>query len=235
MHPADNPWYVASSSTCGVLWLVAYGLIIRRGFLDKTYGMPLVPLCMNFSYEIAFGFIWPDDFPTNVVNIIWSGIDAILVYQYLRFGLKEWPAHYPRRLFYPTFATVLIMAFTGIVTLTVDTNDYHGGNLTGWGAQLMLSAGSIYMLLRRDSPRGQSVYIALARSLGTLALIYAQEYYMRPFMFLRFVYVAFVVIDIAYVWLLIRTCRRHGINPWEWRGAQEEAASPCGGAYVTGT
>lgn len=225
MQASNNPWFVVSSVTCGVLWLIAYGLIIRRGFLDKTYGMPLVPLCINFSYEAVFGFVWPDDFPTNAVNIIWFFIDGVMVYQYLRFGRDEWPKHYPKKLFYPAFAMVLVMALTGIVTLTIDTHDYHGGNITGWGAQLALSAGSIFMLLRRNSPKGQSVYIAIPRMLGTLALIYGQESYERPFMFLRFVYVAFVVLDLAYIWLLVRTCRAQGIDPWKWQGAPERVSA----------
>jgi hypothetical protein len=90
----------------------------------------------------------------------------------------------------------------------------NGGNLTGWGCQLLLSAGSIYMLLGRNHPKGQSMYIGLFRMFGTLCLIYAQESYERPFTFLRFVYVAGPILDIAYLWLLHRTCRAHGISPW---------------------
>jgi hypothetical protein len=211
---ANNPWFVVSASACGLLWLVAYVLIIRRGFLDRTYGMPLVPLCVNFAYELIFGAVWPDDFPVYITNLVWAGLDAVMVYQYLRFGRDEWPAHYPKRLFYPTFAVVLAMAAISIVTITIDAKDQHGGNLTGWGAQLMLSAGSIFMLLRRNSPKGQSMYIGLARMLGTISLIYAQESYERPFMFLRFVYFAQPLLDLAYLWLLHRTCRAHGISPW---------------------
>jgi hypothetical protein len=211
---AENPWFVLSASACGVFWLIAYALIIRRGFLDRSYGMPLVPLCVNFAYEIIFGLVWPDDYPVYIVNLIWAGLDAVMVYQYLRFGRREWPAHYPKALFYPTFLAVFVMAVVGIVTLTIDTNDYHGGNLTGWGAQLILSAGSIYMLLRRNSAAGQSMYIGISRTLGTLCLIYAQESYERPFMFLRFVYVAGTLLDLTYLCLLYRTCKAQGIAPF---------------------
>jgi len=33
----------------GAFWTLACVLIIRRGFLDETYGMPLVALCANAS------------------------------------------------------------------------------------------------------------------------------------------------------------------------------------------
>jgi hypothetical protein len=43
----------------GVLWTITYLLIIRRGVLDRTYGMPLVALCANLSWEFIFSFVFP--------------------------------------------------------------------------------------------------------------------------------------------------------------------------------
>jgi hypothetical protein len=40
----------------GTFWALAYVLIIRRGFLDETYGMPFVALCANVSWEFIFSF-----------------------------------------------------------------------------------------------------------------------------------------------------------------------------------
>jgi hypothetical protein len=45
----------------GLLWTVTYLLIIRRGFLDHTYGMPLAALCANLSWEFVFSFVFPKD------------------------------------------------------------------------------------------------------------------------------------------------------------------------------
>jgi len=33
----------------GLFWSVTYILIIRRGFKDKTFGMPMAALCANIS------------------------------------------------------------------------------------------------------------------------------------------------------------------------------------------
>src|SRR6266487_273578 len=43
----------------GIFWTATYILIIRRSFLDHTYGMPLVALCANISWEGIFSFIYP--------------------------------------------------------------------------------------------------------------------------------------------------------------------------------
>ena len=33
----------------GLFWTLTYVLVIRQGFRDRTYGMPLVALCANIS------------------------------------------------------------------------------------------------------------------------------------------------------------------------------------------
>ena len=38
----------------GIFWSLAYFLIIRQGFKDRTYGMPLAALCANISWEAIF-------------------------------------------------------------------------------------------------------------------------------------------------------------------------------------
>ncbi len=37
-----------------VFWTVAYVAIVRRGFHDKTFGMPIVALSANLTWEILF-------------------------------------------------------------------------------------------------------------------------------------------------------------------------------------
>jgi hypothetical protein len=40
----------------GIFWSLTYILIIRRGFIDKTYSMPLATLSANISWEAIFSF-----------------------------------------------------------------------------------------------------------------------------------------------------------------------------------
>jgi hypothetical protein len=41
----------------GIFWTLVYLLIIRLGFRDKTYGMPITALCANISWEFIFSFM----------------------------------------------------------------------------------------------------------------------------------------------------------------------------------
>lgn len=205
--------YYVSCLTSLFFWAGSYLLLIRRAFKDHVYGMPLIPLCVNISYEFIFGFLHPDKPPMNYINIVWFFIDVVIAYQYLRFGKQEFTSYVSPKWFTPSFLLTLTTAFTGVLTLTYDFNDWQG-NYTGWGAQLLLSVAFIYLLARRRSVKGQSLYIALTRMIGTIALIPAQYLLAPRSKFLAFIYVAFLVFDLIYITLLARQCREEGINPW---------------------
>jgi hypothetical protein len=82
----------------GVLWTITYLLIIRRGFLDRTYGMPLVALCANLSWEFIFSFLFPHGPLQRPVNVVWFSLDLIILYQLLRYGPREF-ARLSKKLF----------------------------------------------------------------------------------------------------------------------------------------
>src|SRR5215211_3124750 len=73
----------------GVLWTLAYLLIIRQGFLDRTYGMPAAALCANLSWEFLFSFVYPHDLPQRAVNVVWFSFDLVILFQLLLYGSRE--------------------------------------------------------------------------------------------------------------------------------------------------
>lgn len=122
--------YYISCLTSLLFWSICYLLIIHRAFKDKAYGMPLIPLCVNTSYEFIFGILHPDNPPVNYANIVWFFIDVVIVYQYLRYGKQELTAYVSSKWFAPAFLLTLATAFIGVLTLTYDLNDWQG-NYTG--------------------------------------------------------------------------------------------------------
>lgn len=206
--------YTVSTSACGLLWTTSYLLILRRARLDQAHGMPLAPLCVNISYEFIFGILHPDKPPLNIVNIIWFIIDLMIGAQYLRYGRKEFSSAFPPRSFVPFTLACLALAAAGVLTLTYELQDWQG-NYTGWGDQMLISLTFVALLGRRGSVRGQSMYIALSRCLGTLVLIPAQYVLTPNSQFLAYVYVSYLLIDITYMLLLARQCRLDGIHPWK--------------------
>lgn len=184
----------------GVLWTLTYLLIIRRGFLDRTYGMPLAALCANISWEFIFAFVYPHDLPQRAVNVVWFSFDVVILVQLLLYGTREF-AGVPRRLFYAGFGLALATAFGAILAITLQFDDFDGA-YSAFGQNLMMSVLFVTMLYSRGSLRGQSVPIA-ALKMGGTALASIAFYFFNPeydgSVLLPFLFVAILVFDGIYV------------------------------------
>ena len=183
----------------GVLWGVAYLLIIRRGAEDKTYGMPLAALCANVSWEFVFSFVFPHGPLQRPVNLAWFLLDLVIVAQVLRYGPGEFPG-VPRRGFHVAFGVGIVTALLTVLAVTVEFRDFDGA-YTAFGINLMMSVLFLWMLYSRGSLRGQSPWIGVAKMVGTacnsLAFwLYASE----GSVLLPFLFVAVFFFDAVYVY-----------------------------------
>jgi hypothetical protein len=195
----------------GVLWTLAYLLIIRRGFLDRTYGMPLVALCANLSWEFIFSFVYPHDLPQRAVNVVWFSFDLVILLQLLLYGPREF-ADLPRRAFYAVLALALATSFGAVLAVTLEFDDFDGA-YSAFGQNLMMSVLFIAMLRSRGSLRGQSVGIALLK-LGGTALASFAFYFHNPdyagSVLLPFLYVTTLIFDGVYAGAVIVGRHRKG-------------------------
>lgn len=197
----------------GLLWTLTYLFIIKRGFQDRALGMPLVALCANISWEFIFAFIYPHEAPQVYVNVVWFLFDVIILLQALKFGRFDFNRNLPARLFYPVFALTLLMSFCAVLFITREFRDYDG-KYAAFGQNLMMSVMFVSMLLRRWSLRGQSIYIALSKMLGTLLPSILFYMFYPAHGLLNFLYVAIFVFDLIYFVMLYRKCLEEGISPW---------------------
>jgi hypothetical protein len=138
----------------GVLWTLTYLLIIRQGFLDRTYGMPLAALCANLSWEFIFAFVYPHDLPQRAVNVVWFSFDLVILGQVLLYGPREF-GNLSRRLFYAGLALALGTAFGAVLATTLEFDDFDGA-YSAFGQNLMMSILFVTMLYSRGSLRGQN-------------------------------------------------------------------------------
>src|SRR5919205_4690336 len=193
----------------GVLWTLTYLLIIREGFLDRTYGMPLVALCANLSWEFIFSFVYPHDLPQRAVNVAWLSFDLVILLQLLGQGPREFAA-LPGRLFYAMFALALATSFCAVLAVTLEFDDFDGV-YSAFSQNLMMSILFIAMLYSRRSLRGQSVWIALLKMAGTALASLAFYFYNPDYggsILLPFLYVAILVYDGIYVALIVASTER---------------------------
>lgn len=200
--------------TSGVFWALAYLLIIFRGFRDRTFGMPVIALCANISWEFIFAFVEPHDFPQNTVNAGWFLLDLVIFAQLLRF----WRADYPRvpgKFFYPFLLLALVACLGLILAITLEFEDC--GAYSAFGQNLLMSILFIALLFQRRSVRGQSVYVALAKLFGTALASLAAWLFATitvGSVLLPYLFVAILVFDGIYLLFLCHFARLEGLNPW---------------------
>ena len=173
-------WLMIGSGLC---WTATYVLILRRGFLDRTYGMPLAALAANLSWELIYT-LHPQNRLQGAVNLVWLLLDVGLLAQLVAFGPRELPA-WPRGKLLFGFALAAAVASGLIWTVGVDLGDETAGIYAAFGQNLLMSLLFLQMLhaRRRSSPidpqtgrvaphprgdlRGQSIWIGVFKGLGT--------------------------------------------------------------------
>lgn len=197
----------------GVFWTVTYLLILRRGYLDKTYGMPVVALCANISWEFIFSFVYPHSKPQLYIDYVWFIFDLGILVQYLKYGKQEFTEQLPGSLFYPTFLLTLALAALLILMMSREFSDYNGV-YAAFSQNLLMSVLFIHMLLKRGSLKGQSLYIALSKMIGTLFPSVLLFLYFPDNYLLLVLYISIFIFDFSYTILLYFKAKAEGVNPW---------------------
>lgn len=221
--PSDaSPWFWASVIGCAVFWLAAYALIIRHGFKEKTFAVPLTAMCWNISWEVLFAFVYPPDYLLIFVgNVLWVVFDLIILGIAWKYAPSEFPEGWPRRCVRPGIVLGLVMATVLQVPIAHEYHDMKG-YLTGWMAAFMMSVLYLAMLLRRNNLKGQSFWIACAMLLGNFWAWVWVVYYpnnppdavINPAINHLF-FVATCSFNALYAVAVYIRSRELGINPWK--------------------
>jgi hypothetical protein len=163
-----NPFLTAIS---GLAWTIVYIDSIRIGFRQKTYAMPMAALGLNFAWETTYAV---HDLTTAVslqglVNLVWALADLAIVYTFFAFGRAEFPRFVTRPMF-TVWGILVFGASYAVQWLFIAQFGIH--DAAGYSAflqNLLMSGLFIAMLVARRGLRGQTLTIAIAKWLGTLA------------------------------------------------------------------
>jgi hypothetical protein len=206
-----------AASFSGLLWTIAYVLIIRRGRRDRVYGMPIVALCANIVWEFYYSVVdlppFTDPMKQHaqfIIGLVWFIFDTVILWQALRYGPRQF-TWLGRRGYYAMFALSLAIVGPMVVLLDKEFHDSYAVH-SAILQNLMMSWMFLAMLSSRRSLAGQSLGIALAKMGGTICatlglLLDPPIPVYRHSVLLPFVYVATFVLDLAYtgaVWRLGR-------------------------------
>ncbi|WP_455771972.1 transmembrane-type terpene cyclase [Streptomyces lavendulae] len=155
----------------GLAWTVVYVEAIRVGLRDRTYAMPVAALALNLAWETTYAV---DELRTGVsaqgvVNVVWALADLVIVYTYLRFGRAELPGFVTRPLFAAWNVLLFATAFAVQWLFLAQFGTHDATRYSAFLQNLLMSGLFIAFFVARRGPRGQSLLIAVAKWLGTLA------------------------------------------------------------------
>ncbi len=212
---AQNLWALGGL----VFWLIAYGLMIRRGLKDRSYGMPMVALCLNIAWEVFYSLFSGAQLANRIGYGLYLAVDLGVLWTCLRYGPEDFESRLTKRYFRPLTVATLIGGFFLVRQFSFSFDDSYGG-ISATFTTLLLSVLMVGMILRRDSVRGQSLYIGLFVLLGDICgwvmnLIAKQT--VEPNISVPWVHTVNVLIvaaNILYILLFLQVARRDGIDPF---------------------
>jgi hypothetical protein len=195
----------------GIFWILTYIFIISKGYKDKTYGMPLFALCANISWEFIFSFVLPHSPPQLYINYLWFSLDIVIVFQFFKYYKKEFPNVQSLKI-YAVFIVALASAFNIILTGGIALGDTDGV-YAAFGQNLLMSVLFVLMFFKREkSLRGQSIFIALFKMLGT-ALTSIHFYLFEPVsqssIVLPVLFISIFTFDLLYTLLILNQYKKN--------------------------
>lgn len=154
----------------GIGWTLVYIDSIRKGFKDNTYAIPLYALGLNFAWEVIYTVrdIGSADVQ-GIVNLIWMLCDAAIVMTYFKYGKREYPEN-AKKYFLPfSILSFAVCAVFQVAFLLQFPEGLEAATYSAFAQNAAMSILFVAMLFRRNSTRGQSMLIAVAKWIGTLA------------------------------------------------------------------
>ena len=157
----------------GVCWCIVYEECIRLSAKDKTYAMPFWALAMNITWEgiyavselrIGIGL-------QPIVNLIWFLLDIVILISYLKYGKKELAPGQKVGTFYAWSVFGIAAMFAVQISFIAEfgTADHLSAQYAAFIQNLIMSIAFINMLHKRKNSDGQSILLAVAKWIGTLA------------------------------------------------------------------
>ena len=202
------------TAVSGIAWTIVYIAAIRIGFTQQTYALPVMALALNIAWESIYS-VWglsTDPGLQAGINVVWALADLVIVFTFLRYGRRELPPFVTRAMFNCWTVGVFATAYVVQWAFVVEFGYAEAARYTAFLQNLLMSVLFIAMFVGRRGARGQSLTIAIAKWVGTLAPTIVFGVY-EDSAFIVTIGVLCSVVDLAYIALLVwarRDPRRFG-------------------------
>ena len=155
----------------GVAWTAVYVEAVRIGFRDRSYAIPAAALALNFAWEVIYASrsVATALSVQGVFNIVWALADVAILYTFFRFGRAELPPWVTRKLFLGWALLLGVTAFAVQLLFVAEFGWEAAPRYSAFLQNLLMSGLFIAMFAARGGARGQSLLVAVAKWIGTLA------------------------------------------------------------------
>lgn len=200
----------------GIGWILVYEECIRIGFQKKRFAMPLFALGLNLAWESTYsvvdlvfqahGPLIGMNLVQEIVNIFWCVLDIVILYTYIKHGKKEWPQAFSQKLFLPWTVLVLVCSYALQIVFIKQFGYVAAAQYSAFLQNLAMSLLFIELYAKRGNAAGQSILLAAAKWIGTLAptiLFGVLEY--NPLVLVCGIFCT--IFDVVYIVLLVN-CKR---------------------------
>ena len=188
------------------LWIVAYILTIRKGFQDRTYGIPMLCIALNLTWEFIYSAIFPfkKSMIIELLRWAWFILDLVIAYQLFRYGRRWQSTPLMRKFFYPVTLAMFASTFVGQLTYHYTFGDTWG-TTNAYLINLVMSMLFVWICLHRPGEKGLSIGAAWAKMLGTGVLSFGSCLMITDWLkssFLVYLFVTIFIFDVIYIVLL---------------------------------
>ena len=202
---------LALTLASGVAWTIVYADAIRIGFAQRTYAIPVAALMLNVAWEWLYTVLDLSGGGSvqGYVNLVWACADLAILYTFFRFGFAEFSDRAGRGTFAAGSVGLLAVSVAVQLLFLGEFGQRQGAVYSAFLQNLLMSGLFIAMFSARRGARGQSLTIAVAKWLGTLAPT-LQFGLFSNWHFVLGIGLLCSVLDLTYIVLLVRARRRGG-------------------------
>ena len=210
----------------GAAWTYVYVTAIRLGSAQRTYAIPYLALCLNLAWEVLYGIIGlqhATGFSSSLsiqayIICVWAILDILVLRTFFLYGRSEPPWQGFSWPFFLGIAVFVLIAAASIqLILYTSLGTRTGATYSAFLQNLVMSAlfVRLYFVRRAQSSpefataykrapnRGQSVSLAVAKFIGSLAatLIFGV---INEDVLIALVGLTIALLDIIYIALLLQ-------------------------------
>jgi hypothetical protein len=216
--PLRSPYFLIGVLGC-FLWTIAYVLLIKQAHQQRVNTLPMLAICLNFTWEVMAVFVLPN--PSKAWTVLewsWVVIDLGLLALLWRDGRQSLRVSALRPYFHLLLPVVLVLCFVGQLTFVLTFGDLLGF-IDAFIINLVMSALFISMFFdRQDSGVGLNYGAAWLKMIGTActsiqcaALLPVIRPDVPSWGFLYFLYLLIFALDVVYV-VLLHNARRSALS-----------------------